>query len=42
MALACYLAGCLFEAPEGAASAVAMQAIIEHMAQMHPDQIPRA
>ena len=41
MALACYLADCLFEAPVDAAPAVAMQAIIDHVAQVHPDQIPR-
>ena len=41
MALACYLVDCQFEAPEGAAPAVAMQAIIDHVALVHPDQIPR-
>ena len=42
MALACVVAECNFEAPDGAAPAVAMQAIIDHVAIVHPDQIPRA
>ena len=41
MALACVIADCLFQAPVGAAPAVAMQAIIDHVAQAHQDQIPR-
>ena len=41
MALACHLAGFMFKAPGGAAPAVAMAAVINHVAQMHPDQIPR-
>ena len=31
----------MFEAPEDAAPAVAMAAVINYVAQMHPDQIPR-
>ena len=41
MALACVIADCLFQAPVGAAPAAAMQAIIDHVALAHPDQIPR-
>ena len=41
MALACVIADCLFQAPVDAAPAAAMQAIIDHVALTHPDQIPR-
>ena len=42
MDLACHFGECLFMAPAEAAPAAAMQAIINHVALVHPDQIPRA
>ena len=41
MALACHLVGCNFEAPGGANPAMAMAAIVNHVALVHPDQLPR-
>ena len=41
MALVCVIAECLFQALMDATPAVAMQAIIDHVALAHPDQIPR-
>ena len=40
MALACHLVGCNFVAPGGANPAMNMAAIVNHMALVHPDQLP--